>query len=259
MTAHDRSVARAVARRHLQLALRQPSVLLPPLLFAVFFFVAFVGGLGALGASPAFAYPDFKAFVFVFVALQSAVIGGVFVGVALAGDLESGAAGRLALAAPRHGPILAGYLLASVLRAGLTTVALFGLAVPAGMHVGAGVLQLAAFVTLMLISTVAASLFAFGVALRLPTVQAAPLMQIPMFLVMFLAPVYTPRPLMTGWVRAVANVNPTTLLLETGRALLAGEPGRLLASFTAALLATALFAVWAARGLRAADLAGAGQ
>ena len=117
MTAHDRSVAaRAVARRHLQLALRQPSVLLPPLLFAVFFFVAFVGGLGAIGVSPAFAYPDFKAFVFVFVALQSAAFGGVFVGVALAGDLESGAVGRLALAAPRRGPILAGYVLASVLR-----------------------------------------------------------------------------------------------------------------------------------------------
>ena len=57
----------------------------------------------------------------------------------------------------------------------------------------------------------------------------------------------------------MADVNPTTLLLETGRALLAGEPGRLLVSFTAVLLATALFAVWAARGLRAADFAGAGQ
>jgi ABC-2 type transport system permease protein len=258
MTAHDRSVTRAVARRHLQVALRQPSVLLPPVLFAVFFFVAFVGGLGAIGASPAFAYPDFKAFVFVFVALQSAAFGGVFVGVALAGDLESGAVGRLALASPRHGPILAGYVLASVVRAGVTTVALFGLAVPVGMHVGAGVLQLGAFVALMLIVTVAACLFAFGVALRLPTVQAAPLMQIPMFLVMFLAPVYTPRALMTGWVRAVADVNPTTLLLETGRALLAGDPCRLLASFMTVLLATALLAVWTARGLRTADFTGAG-
>lgn len=249
----------AITRRHLLVVLRRPSLLLPPLLFAAFFFVAFVGGLGALAGTPAFAYPDYKAFIFVFVAIQSAAFGGVFVAVALASDLADGAAGRLALATPHRRSILTGYLLAAVLRAGWTTLALFCLAVPVGMHVGASVPQLVAFVALLLAVTVVALLFASGVALRLATVQAAPLMQIPTFLVMFLAPVYTPRPLMTGWVRDAADVNPTTLLLETGRALLDGQPGRLPASFAVLALAIALGAVWAARGLRAADFAGAGQ
>jgi len=257
MSAQDRAVVYAVAGRHLRLATRRPSLLVPPLLFPAFFFAAFVGGLGAVARAPGFSYPDFKAFVFAFVALQAAALNGAFAGVALAEDLEAGTARRLALAVPHHGTLLLGYLLASVLRAAVVATALFGLAIAAGMRVAAGPWELASLLALLLAVAVATSLFAFGIALRLPTVQAAPLMQIPIFLAMFLAPVYTPRPLMRGWVRAAADVNPTTLVLETGRALLAGQPSRLLASFGAVLVLTAVAAVWAARGLRAAGVAGA--
>ena len=65
--------------------------------------------------------------------------------------------------------------------------------------------------------------WAGGVALRFRTIQAAPLMQMPVFLVLFFAPVYVPLSLLEGWIEAVATVNPTTYLLETGRGFVAGE------------------------------------
>jgi ABC-2 type transport system permease protein len=101
--------------------------------------------------------------------------------------------------------------------------------------------------------TAAATLFAAGIALRWRTTQAAPLMQVPVFLAMFLAPVYTPRDLMTGWVAAVADVNPVTLLLETGRGLLAGTTAEVGASFAATLTATVVLGAWAFLGLRRAE------
>ena len=37
-------------------------------------------------------------------------------------------------------------------------------------------------------------------AMRLRTMQAAPLIQLPAFLIIFTAPVYVPRDLLEGWV-----------------------------------------------------------
>ena len=40
--------------------------------------------------------------------------------------------------------------------------------------------------------------------MRLRTMQAGPAMQMPVFLVLFLAPVYVPLDLLSGWLHAVA-------------------------------------------------------
>lgn len=254
MSPHSRSIALAVAWRNLHVALRSPGLLLPPILFPVFLFVAFAGGLAGIGRAPGFHYPDFKAFLFVFVLMQSAAFGGVFVGVAMAGDLESGLVRRIVLASPRRAPILAGYLLATIVRAALTTAVLCGLAFAAGMHVAGGWRGVVAVLAIALLVTVAATLFASGVALRMRTTQAAPLMQVPVFLSMFLAPVYTPRELMSGWVRTAADVNPVTVLLETGRGLLAGEPARLGLCVAVLVAAIVALGVWALRALGRAEI-----
>ena len=47
---------------------------------------------------------------------------------------------------------------------------------------------------------VASTLFGAGVSLRAKTLQAGPLMQIPIFVGLFLAPVYVPLKLLTGWI-----------------------------------------------------------
>jgi ABC-2 type transport system permease protein len=101
----------------------------------------------------------------------------------------------------------------------------------------------------------AAVLWASGVAMRLRTMQAGPVMQMPVFLILFFAPVYVPLSLLAGWIHAVAVVNPVTRVLEAGRGFLAGNPTEVAAAFAVALGLAVGFALWAYRGLRHAEAA----
>jgi ABC-2 type transport system permease protein len=251
-----RSVALAVAWRNLHNAFTNPAILLPSVAFPLFFFTAFAGGLSRIGDVPGFDFPaGYTAFQFVFVFLQSAAFGGVFTGFAIARDFESGFARRLLLAAPRRTGIVAGYALAAMGRWLFTALVVTVVALVAGMEVGGSGVDLAGLVLLGLLVNLAAILWAGGVAMRARTVQAGPLMQMPVFLVLFLAPVYVPLDLLEGWIHAVATINPATFFLEAGRGFIVGEPAEVLAAFALVVALVAVFALWALRGLRSAETA----
>jgi ABC-2 type transport system permease protein len=97
--------------------------------------------------------------------------------------------------------------------------------------------------------------WAAGVAFRFRSIQAGPLMQTPVFLVLFLAPVYVPLHLLKGWIHAVASVNPATAFLNAGRGLISGVHDNTALGFIAAGALILLFAIWTLRGLRAAERA----
>jgi ABC-2 type transport system permease protein len=250
-------VAGAVAWRSIHKIATTPALLLPSVIFPLFFFVAFAGGLSNIGNVPGFDFPSgYTAFQFVFVLLQSAAFGGVFTGFAVAADFERGFARRLLLAAPNRLGILAGYLVAGLTRALIVGVLLFVVALSVGMQIDGGAVDLFGLIVLALIVNLIAALFAFGVAFRVRTIQAGPAMQMPVFLILFLAPVYVPLDLLAGWVRAVAEVNPFTALIEGGRDLISGQSFDALVAYGLAVALAALFCVWAVRGLRKAEAAG---
>jgi ABC-2 type transport system permease protein len=247
------SVAGAVAWRHLNNLVKNPALFLPPLVFPLFFFAAFAGGLSAVGDAPGFDYPDYTAFQFVFVLLQTAAFGGVFTGFAIAADWESGFARRMMLAAGHRSALIAGYTLAAAVRTLVVGGIVFLVALATGMEIGGSGVEMGGLVLLALIVNVAATLFGAGVSLRFRTMQAAPALQTPVFLFLFLAPVYTPRDLLAGWIHSVANVNPATALLEAGRGLVSGLPAETGLAFGAALGLALLFTLWAVRGMRSAE------
>jgi ABC-2 type transport system permease protein len=125
-----------------------------------------------------------------------------------------------------------------------------------GMNVGGGGVDLVALYTLALIVNLAGAFWATGVAMRLRTVQAGPVMQLPVFLILFFAPVYVPLSLLSGWLHAVATVNPATALLEAGRSLISGAPEDVALAFAVAFAMAVLLSVWSWRGLRSAERAG---
>jgi ABC-2 type transport system permease protein len=92
--------------------------------------------------------------------------------------------------------------------------------------------------------------------MRLRTIQAGPLMQMPVFLILFIAPVYVPLALLGSTLHAVARLNPVTYALEAGRGLLAGDPTHVALGFGLPLTAAVVLSVWALRGLRSAEAAG---
>jgi ABC-2 type transport system permease protein len=252
------SVALAVAWRVVHNVFTTPSLLLPGLIFPLFFFTAFAGGLSRVDNLPGFDFPPgYTAFQFVFVRLQSAAFGGVFTGFGVARDFEYGFARRLLIAAPRRSGIIAGYALAAVVRWSLTATLLTVVALAAGMNVGGGGVDLVSLYLLAFVVSMAGTLWATGVAMRLRTVQAGPVMQLPVFLALFFAPVYVPLDLLSGWLHAVASVNPVTHLLEAGRSLVAGSPRDVGIAFLIAIASAFALAFWARRGLTAAEKAGA--
>jgi ABC-2 type transport system permease protein len=251
------SIALGVAWRTLHNVFTTPSLLLPGLLFPLLNFAAFAGGLSRVGDVPGFDFPPgYTGFQFVFVLLQSAVFAGVFSSFGIARDFEYGFARRLLLAAPHRTGIVAGYALAAMVRWLFVASVVTVVALAAGMQVGGNGIDLFGLYGLALVAHLAGMLWAAGVALRFRSVQAGPLMQMPIFTVLFFSPVYVPLSLLDGWMEAVATVNPVTRLLEAGRSLLAGEPSGVALAFGLALGLAACFSVWALRGLRRAEAAG---
>ena len=251
------TIARAVAWRSIHNFLTNPAFLVPAIVFPLFFFVSFAGGLSAIANVPGFDYPTgYTAFQFVFVLLQSAAFGGVFTGFGIARDFETGFARRYLLAASNRNGIVAGYALAALVRAFLTWTVLTTIALVAGMNVDGGGIELVGLYGLAIFVNLAATMWAAGVAMRVRSIQGGPLMQFPIFLVLFLAPVYVPLSLLSGWIHAVASVNPVTALLEAGRGFIAGDPTVIGLAFTVAVALPVVFALWARGGLRRAEAAG---
>jgi ABC-2 type transport system permease protein len=254
-----RSVAVALAERQFRVLAKNPSLFVPPLLFPLMSFMAFAGGLSTLRHIPGFDFPGgYTAFQFVFVLLQSAAFSGVFTGFTIARDFEYGFARRLLIAAPQRGGLIAGYILSGLLRWSIVAVVLTAVALAVRMKIGGNGVDIFGLYALAMLVNVAGTLWAAGVALRTRSIQAGPLMQTPVFLLLFLAPVYVPLDLLSGWIHAVAKVNPVTFLLVAGRGLIAGQPEDVLLAFGIGLLLAVVFAVWAMRGLRRAEAAGGG-
>ena len=200
-------VTGGVAWRSTKKVATNPQLLLPSLIFPLFFFVAFAGGLSSVGDVPGFDFPSgYTAFQFVFVLLQASAFGGVFTGFGIASDFENGFARRMMLAAPNRLGILAGYALSARSRArSRSGIMLFVVALASGMQIGGDGVDLFGLVVLALLVNLTAAMWAAGVALRLRTIQAGPIMQMPVFIILFLAPVYVPLDLLSGWVEAVAK------------------------------------------------------
>jgi ABC-2 type transport system permease protein len=89
-------------------------------------------------------------------------------------------------------------------------------------------------------------------ALRFRTQQAAPLMQMGSFIAVLFTTSYAPKPLLSSWLRAIADVNPVTHVLDGVRQGFVG--GVTWADTWPAYLAVAallaLLGALAARGMR---------
>ena len=250
-------VARGVAWRSIHNTFANPAIILPSIIFPLFFFAAFAGGLSSISRVPNFNYkPGYTAFQYAFVLLQSSAFGGVFTGFAVARDFDSGFARRLLLSAPRRSGIIAGYAVGALVRWLVTGTVVTVAALIAGMNIDGGGVELVGLLGLGVLVNIAAALWACGVAMFLRTEQAGALIQMPVFIVLFLAPVFVPLSLLTGWIHAVARYNPATAALEAARGFIAGSPVKVALAFAVLAGAIALMATFARRGLASAERAG---
>jgi ABC-2 type transport system permease protein len=252
-----RHVALAVGWRTIHNVLHNPSLLIPGMVFPLLNFLAFAGGLSRLRHIPGFDYPPgYAGFQFCFVLLQSAAFGGVFTGFGIARDFEYGFSRRLMLAAPRRSGVIAGYGIGALARWLITSVAVTAVALIAGMRIKGSAIDLAGLWLLAIMVNIAFLCWACGIAMRFQSVQAGPIMQTPVFLLLFFAPVYVPLKLLQGWIHAVATGNPITQLLEANRGLLAGQPSHVGTAYLVGAGLILLLSGWAVLNLRHAEASG---
>jgi ABC-2 type transport system permease protein len=248
------SVAFAVAGRQVYKYFANPAFLAPAL-FPLFFFVAFAGGLTRVGDVPGFDYEaGYVAFQYVWALLQAVAMGGAFTGFSIAGDFENGFARRLLLAASNRQGIILGYTIASLVRGTLTGILVTVLALLTGMPMSGG-FDLFGLIGLAVLVNGAATLFGAGVAMLLRTQQAGPVIRTPIFLVLFLAPVFVPLNLLSGWLETIARLNPFTTILDAARGFLVGTPISVLPAYAIGVALVAIFALWAVYALRRAEKA----
>jgi ABC-2 type transport system permease protein len=237
-----------ITERSLRLIPRYPSTFIPSLVMPVFFVVAFAGAFSALVNLPGHPAEKMIDWVLPMATLQGCAFAGITTGMAVARDLENGFFDRFVMSPAPRGAILAGPLLASVLRALIPLILIPVVGLVGGANFKEGLFTLLPLTVAGLGIALIAGMWAVGLALRARSQQAAPLMQMALFLGFFLSTAQMPLDLLTGWVHAVARFNPITNVLALSRQGFLGDitwtgswPGLLSLLGMAALLA--LFAL----------------
>jgi ABC-2 type transport system permease protein len=254
MSGSSFSVAMAVLRRVMIQTFKNPAIIIPSLAFPLVFLIAFAGGLSTVASVPGFSFKGgYTAFQFVFVFLQTGAFAGIFTGYRIAEDYESGFARRLLIAAPHSRGIVLGFVLSGLLRFALTGVILWGIALLAGMTVLGSPIEILAMWLLAGLLCIASTLWVSGLAFRFQSVDIGSFMQTPVFILLFLAPVYVPLALLAGWLKIAASANPVTAIIDASRGFISGEPTKVALAFGLALGLAALMGLWAGLQLRRAQ------
>lgn len=249
-------VARAVAWRMTKIFYTKPIFFVPSLVFPLMFLVAFGGALQRLAQVPGFDYPPgFTTYVWCFTLLQGGTLSGAFVGFGLLRDFDTGFTRRLLIAAPERRGIVVGIAAGALVRSCVTSVVISVVGFAVGAR-PASLRDLLFAYALVLLLGQCAALYAIGVAMRVRSVQGGPLIQLPIFLAFFLAPVFVPLDLLNGWLKTAAEINPVSRVMIAVRDLVAGDTSTMPLAFAVGGALFLLMAVFAVGGLRRAELAG---
>ena len=209
-------------RRGLNEILRVPAGALPGVIAPTIFMLGLAAVFGKAASLDEYQGVSFLAFILPVGMLQGAGFTGAATGVNLARDIERGWFDRMLLAPTPRPVLLAGFVASASLRALLP--ASFLLIVALALGVGwPGLLELSIAALLVMGLAAAMACYATLVALRFRTQQAAPLMQIGSFIAVLFTTAYAPRELLSGWLRAIADVNPVTHVLEGVRQGFVGD------------------------------------
>jgi len=242
-----------LARRSVTRTLRQPSYVIPPLIFPTMLMAVNSAGLKASTRLPGFPTHSFLAFALAVPFIQGALFSTMNAGTDLARDIQTGFLNRLSLTSLRGSALLAGQL------AGIVTLGLFQalfyilVGLSAGVHFAAGpggILVLFAFAALVSLGFGALGSF---LALRTGSGESIQGIFPLLFVFLFISSFNTPRNLIgVHWFKVAASANPVSYLIECVRSvIIIGWDGEALAlgfAVAAAIAVVSLvLATWALR------------
>lgn len=211
-----RPVVREMVARNLRGIRRQPATFVPTLIMPIFFVVTFSGAYGFAGR--AFGNGNALSWYAPMAIIQGASFAGLTIGFSTARDFESGFFDRLLLAPIGRLTLLGGSLAAALVRGLVTTTAVLLAAAVGGVAVPGGALGIVALYLSSLGIAVVAALWGLGLVYRVKSTNVGPIMQMGIFMAIFLSTAQVPIFAMSGWLPSVARVNPMTNVLRMARA-----------------------------------------
>lgn len=218
----DVEAVRALVTRGLNELLRVPGAAIPGIVSPAIFLLGLTLVFGKATQLPGYGTQSFLAFVLPVALLQSAGFTGGATGVNLGRDIEQGWLDRLLLSPAGRGTILAGLVLSAAVRVLIPLPALLVIA----FAVGAPIPNLIGFVLTIVLVTgfaAAAATWSCVLALKFKSQQASPLMQSTILSSILFSASYAPLSLLQPWMRAIAEHNPVTLILEGMRQCYVGD------------------------------------
>jgi len=204
-----------IARRAIVQTIRQPALVIPPVIFPLIMMAINTGGLNAATNLPGFPADTYLDFAIAVPFLQGSLFACINAGASMARDVETGFLQRLAMTPMQRAALLIGQLGGVMVVALMSALIYIAVGFAAGMDFEAGLLGIPALLALaMLVALAFAALGAF-VGLRSgsgETVQGF----FPLFFVLlFLSSMSLPRPLIEqDWFRFIATYNPVSYLIE---------------------------------------------
>lgn len=247
--------ARGLAVRSLRYIRRLPSTFLPALLMPVVQAIAFSGTFFAVTRIPEFPTDRSINWYLPLAVTMGSSFAGLGIGFTTIRDIQSGFYDRLRMSpAPRRSLIL-GPLLSAWIRVTFVVTVVFIVGTIAGARLTDGPLGvLLLYVTGLGISTIGTG-WGLGLAYRIGDMRASALMQLSLFLALFLTSAQTPLSVMRGWLHGVARINPFTNVLRLARAGFLGDIrwGDVWGGLVALVVISGLALWFARRGLATLD------
>jgi len=237
-----------MARRSILQIIRQPALVVPPIIFPLILMAINVGGLNSVTKLPGFPGDSYLDFGIAFPFVQGALFASINAGSAVARDVETGFLNRLALTPMVRGAMLLGHTAGVLFVAVLSSVIYLTVGFIFGLHFVAGVGGVVVMFLLgVLIALAFASLGTF-IGLRSGSTEAVQGVFPVLFVFLFLSAGSLPLNLIQqDWFRTVATYNPVTYLFEGLRSpiIFGWQAKELLLGFGFAL-AIAVLGVWGA-------------
>ena len=242
-----------MARRSVTQTLRQPALIVPPILFPLCLLAVNVGGLAAATKLPGFPTDAYVNFAIAIPFMQGALFAAINAGSSLARDVETGFLKRLALTPMVRSALLLGNLAGVMTVAALSSLIYLGVGFAAGMHLEAGVGGAIVLIGLAFLIALGFASVGALVGLRAGSGEAVQGFFPVFFVFLFLSSQALPRPLIEqDWFRTIATWNPVSYMLEGIRSVVI--PGwdqvALERGFAVAIVLCAIGIVGASRALQ---------
>ena len=210
----------ALAKRSTLELFRQPALVVPSIVFPLFF--SFLGNSSFRKTTSLPGFPKVNSYLQFQLAgtiTQSVLFGSVTGAAALATDIENGFFDRLLASPTSRLSILFGRLAGSTLFGALETAVFVLVLLPFGADVSAGLPGIIAMVISGALIALAVGALMLSVALKTGSAEAVQGTFPLLFILLFFSSAFFPRETMSGLYKTIAGLNPISHLVEGLRAL----------------------------------------